>query len=386
MRAAELCFVILTAATLAGCGSPSEPADLDSDGDGLLDAEETAGWQITIDYLNHRSVYAVTSDPQKSDTDGDGVTDLYERALGRDPSKADSDEDGLSDCEEDRHTNRAQCEDASYTGPWDGGYLTDGGRADSDPGYGRYVNRPGGYADESGTLQRPVSWGDGISDGDELRGYEVHLYGGATRRVTTDPMLKDSDGDLLEDGEEAYFYQTDPTVTDSDGDGCRDGLDVFPEADVRLGPGMANFTWKGASPARIQFEIGVATSAVLWPDTPLQVQPGQRLALAGLSQPVFKVDCTFFAFQPWVNLDVRAVWTDHSGGPVSVDLSSDSAAAVGGHTRYWNPRTASSALSLTGDGAAPGAVRLEGADAAIDLAPQARLSSGKEFKQYNQNP
>ena len=55
--------------------------------------------------------------------------------------------------------------------------------------------------------------GDGIWDGDE-----VNIYG-------TDPLLADTDGDGLADGQE-FAHGTDPFVMDTDGDGLKDGWEV----------------------------------------------------------------------------------------------------------------------------------------------------------------
>ena len=55
--------------------------------------------------------------------------------------------------------------------------------------------------------------GDGLTDGDE-----VHLYG-------TNPTDADTDDDLLSDGFEVT-YGTNPLVADTDGDGLIDGKDV----------------------------------------------------------------------------------------------------------------------------------------------------------------
>ncbi|MGQ0603020.1 MAG: hypothetical protein ACT4QE_15155, partial [Anaerolineales bacterium] len=62
----------------------TNPAQLDSDGDGLLDREEIDGWAFTVLGLTTRA----TSDPLNDDTDGDGMTDKAERDLHRgDPAK-----------------------------------------------------------------------------------------------------------------------------------------------------------------------------------------------------------------------------------------------------------------------------------------------------------
>jgi hypothetical protein len=78
----------------------------DTDGDGLRDRIESAGW-TTQDGVEHRT------DPTSADTDGDGLTDLDEAGsfltegaaqaayVGlSDPLKPDTDEDGLGDGEE----------------------------------------------------------------------------------------------------------------------------------------------------------------------------------------------------------------------------------------------------------------------------------------------
>ncbi len=56
--------------------------------------------------------------------------------------------------------------------------------------------------------------GDGLTDGEEVADTQ------------TDPLLADTDGDGLTDGEEAAVYGTDPTVADTDGDGLDDGFEV----------------------------------------------------------------------------------------------------------------------------------------------------------------
>ena len=61
-------------------------ADVDSDGDGLIDSYEKL-WTLT--------------DPELADTDGDWLYDGYEVAVGTDPLWADTDGDGLSDGDED---------------------------------------------------------------------------------------------------------------------------------------------------------------------------------------------------------------------------------------------------------------------------------------------
>ncbi len=61
----------------------------------------------------------------------------------------------------------------------------------------------------------PDTDGDGLSDGDEVRKYH------------TNPLRADTDGDGLTDGEEVLKYHTDPTKYDTDGDGLSDGDEVL---------------------------------------------------------------------------------------------------------------------------------------------------------------
>jgi len=87
-------------------------SNIDSDEDGLTDAQENEGWLIWIDYfglgfgtdrfgnLSGLSTTPKTSNPQSADTDGDGLTDLEEFQNKSNPQEADTDGDGLSDGEE----------------------------------------------------------------------------------------------------------------------------------------------------------------------------------------------------------------------------------------------------------------------------------------------
>src|SRR5690606_33903466 len=85
---------------------------LDSDGDGLTDAEEQRGWIIEVTKLNGSvERREVTSDPASEstdvdglmvsrDTDQDGISDFDEKSYGIDPRNPDTDNDGISDFDE----------------------------------------------------------------------------------------------------------------------------------------------------------------------------------------------------------------------------------------------------------------------------------------------
>ena len=147
--------------------------DVDSDGDGVLDAEDD-----------------FPEDPNEStDSDEDGVGDNAD-AFPEDPSEnADSDEDGVGDNAD------AFPEDPNESSDSDGDGLGDNAE------------------EERGTdPNNSDSDGDGINDGEEVA-------------AGTDPSNEDSDNDGLTDSEE-IAEGTDPTNGDSDGDGATDGEEV----------------------------------------------------------------------------------------------------------------------------------------------------------------
>ncbi|GGM20697.1 hypothetical protein [Deinococcus aerophilus] len=141
----------------------------DSDGDGLPDSVEQAGWTISVRLANGQVVQReVTSDPFNPDTDGDcarkaelqGIclNDRDEMALGLDPRSLDTDGDTLGDNEESNL------------------FLSDAADQDSD--------------------------GDGLNDA-----LEVNMY-------RTSPILDDTDGDQFKDGDEATSGKRNPLISD----------------------------------------------------------------------------------------------------------------------------------------------------------------------------
>ena len=83
-------------------GTPPGAADLtDADGDTLSDMAEQRGWEVNITLTNGKVVSRrVTSDPDSADTDGDGILDADEQAYGTDPRSVDTDGDELTDYQE----------------------------------------------------------------------------------------------------------------------------------------------------------------------------------------------------------------------------------------------------------------------------------------------
>ncbi len=156
-------FLLFGGVALQGCGS-SEPATqqpVDTDGDGLTDAQEAD----------------LGTDPNNPDTDGDGLTDGDEvNVYGTDPLNPDTDGDGLTDGDEvNVHGTDPLNPDT------DGDGLTDGEEINE------YRTNP---------LEADTD-GDGLNDYDE-----VHVH-------NTDPNNPDTDGDGFTDGQEIEMG-TDP--------------------------------------------------------------------------------------------------------------------------------------------------------------------------------
>ncbi len=152
--------VVLTSNTALFAGTaPNADTLVDSDGDGLYDNQEQAGYVVVVELANGLLVEReVTSDPDRADTDGDGITDSVEFQYGMNPRSSDTDGDRLSD---DLELNTV------FSNPF---------VQDTD--------------------------GDGLDDGFE------HFDLG------TSPLLADTDGDKLDDFMELFQLNRDPFVAD----------------------------------------------------------------------------------------------------------------------------------------------------------------------------
>ncbi len=191
------------------------PFVTDTDGDGLLDTDET-------------DVYG--TDPNNPDTDGDTLSDGDEVLLySTDPLNADSDSDALSDADELL---------AFGTDPNDPDTDADGVDDGSEISLGSTTH-------PCLDPLNPDSDLDGLADGAEINEYftdpcEIDtdadgLEDGAEVELVLNgdfpclnPLDPDSDIDGLTDGEEISVLSTSPCNTDTDEDGVPDGLDPYP--------------------------------------------------------------------------------------------------------------------------------------------------------------
>lgn len=133
---------------LIGCGDPAEEADQDTDGDGLMDADEST----------------FGTDPGNADTDADGLSDKDEFDMGTDGTLADTDGDGYLDGDE--VAAGADPSDAAsliYTGGWP--YYADKDSM-TDPGW------DGGHA--TGDALPRFAWTDQFGETVDIYDYADH--------------------------------------------------------------------------------------------------------------------------------------------------------------------------------------------------------------------
>ncbi len=230
----------------------------DTDGDGLTDHEEVNGFDIDMRF--GPDLFGVTTDPLDPDSDGDTLPDGAERDLGVDPNT----HDGDLVFDDDGDTLVNALEDAGwevtvyavsatpYVQPT--GVTTtvtsDRDRADTDgDGVRDDVERQRGTnpraADTDGDgltdLEEHLLGTDPLdadtdddllSDGVEVKtGRRIEVPGRAPYTVYSDPTVADADLDLVVDGHEALFG-TDPTMYDTDEDGASDKVEIDRNGDA----------------------------------------------------------------------------------------------------------------------------------------------------------
>ena len=263
-----------------GVTDPAARGDDDSDGDGLVDADEILtdpfDGDSDDDGLSDGTELAGTTEPNDPDTDDDGIQDGTEVGLTApelpagtqaslfiadfdpstttDPNDADTDDDGLADGEEDTNADGAWTAVLGTTGT-PGAGETDPNAADTDGDGlqdGTELGLTEGHSDtgpsfvpdaDPSTTSDPLDADTddgGIADGDEDPDHDGASDADLSARgdddsdgdglvdadeLLTDPFDADTDDDGLSDGTEIAI-STDPTDADSDGDGLLDGLEV----------------------------------------------------------------------------------------------------------------------------------------------------------------
>jgi len=183
----------------------TDKLDNDTDGDMLLDGEEIVEYEtdpLKTDsdrdgLQDGEEVYTYGTLPADPDTDNDLLFDGKEvLEFGTDPTLFDSDGDGIDDGFEVIKGLDPLVDDAA-----------------EDPDEDGLINIQE-YEEYSNPLVNDTD-GDMLLDGEE-----VYLY-------NTRPIFPDTDLDGLKDGEEVLIYGTDPTRKDSDGDGLTDSDELL---------------------------------------------------------------------------------------------------------------------------------------------------------------
>ena len=192
---------------------------VDSDGDGLLDDNETGIYNTDPfdmdtddDQLSDgQEVLVTNTDPLDSDSDDDSLIDGLEVNLyGTNPLSNDTDSDGLTDAQEVLFygSDPLVYDPDNDADGWYWFQDCDDNDSMIYPGQTELLNGAdencNGYWDEGFNMTD--------SDIDGIFDYpEYHIYG-------TNWTNPDTDGDNLTDGDELYIYSTDPLVPDADND------------------------------------------------------------------------------------------------------------------------------------------------------------------------
>lgn len=242
-----LVLALLLSLLTAGCAR-EEDGPSDRDRDNLPDAAETTPRTIVVTLLDGPASRVVTSDPDDVDTDDDGLLDLDEYAQGTDPRDPDTDADGLLD---GPHAEALGERAAAWRARGilqgaDGRFL---GEQDLCP-------EVGGLRPNQASSDRPFP--DALGDGEELSGWTVMLRG-TPRHVVSQPCWSDADRDNLPDDLEREAG-SDPNLADSDGDGVQDGADADPARDLALLVRNLTATASNGTVAAIRVQVGVRQS------------------------------------------------------------------------------------------------------------------------------
>jgi hypothetical protein len=195
---------------------PTDPDDIDSDGDGLPDPVEDAGWLVTTigvstaGFQNGAPTAVVrTSNKFDDDSDDDGLSDFEEFFLTTNARAADTDGDGIEDRTELL------------------GFALGHKVGDDDIGIIKTL-----VLDADTDNDKRSDGAEAELVDVELARWVVRVDGDAPYRVFSNPLVADADFDSLVDGDEFAFdpldgsRHTDPNNGNTDGDRRADGVEV----------------------------------------------------------------------------------------------------------------------------------------------------------------
>lgn len=187
---------------------PLDPQNPDTDGDGITDYDEINGYDIKLRIpievdSTIRTDIRVSSDPLNPDTDGDTMRDGDERTRGTDPTQ--DDKEKVLDDDGDGLVNFLE------TWGWSTGATTQFGL------YNEWVTSDPKVKDTDG---------DGLTDKEEFDDFWLDDKGKKIAKFPTHPRRQDTDSDGLNDSEEVKDKKTSPVYWDTDDDLLGDGFEV----------------------------------------------------------------------------------------------------------------------------------------------------------------
>jgi hypothetical protein len=209
---------------VVGCGdSPGGGGDVDLGGGGTVDLTDSPDLTVSVDPFDPNNAAKDTDCDGLSDEEE--FATVYPGGKKTDPANPDSDGDGIPDGVERGRTTSPNV-GCGFVGDGDPSSRTLPTDADSDAdGIPDGVED----ADKNGTVDtgetdpnQPDSDGDGLADG-----VEDSNKNGMVDVGETDPRKRDSDGDRINDRIELQVTMTNPLNPDTDGDGCQDGVEDF---------------------------------------------------------------------------------------------------------------------------------------------------------------
>jgi uncharacterized repeat protein (TIGR01451 family)/MYXO-CTERM domain-containing protein len=205
----------------ANAATRTNPLDPDTDHGGVKDGAEDVNHNGAKDGTETDPTLTHGADDTAAvnlDSDGDGLSDAEERVIGSNPNDIDSDDDGVADGKE-----------ANYADDTDGDGLINVLDPDADND-GLYDGTELGVTAPLGTLE----------NGTDTRNH--HFIADADPTTKTNPLLRDTDKGTVRDGAEDFDHngkqdgtETDPTrghgsddvaAPDSDNDGLPDAEEI----------------------------------------------------------------------------------------------------------------------------------------------------------------
>lgn len=220
--------------------NPNDPTDgplfLDDDGDGIPNLVETdIGYEISVSKLNDdgsitTETRTVITNPNEVDSDNDGLPDLLEKFIGSDAQSLDTDNDGISDRNEYKIGGEV-CVSAAVNVPCikfkDKVQMSfdqfERECANADACNPDAIETELAGPDKTGTsLNRADSDFDGRTDFAEVTPFGLNVNDSIIP-VTSNPLLADTDGDMLSDGDELNgLLKSNPNLGNTDGDSKTD--------------------------------------------------------------------------------------------------------------------------------------------------------------------